>query len=36
VPIDKLGIDDENFLEIAEDIFNEKLSLIEKLNDEGS
>jgi len=36
VPIDKLGIDDENFLEIAEDIFNEKLALIEKLNDEDS
>ena len=36
IPIDKLGIDDENFLEIAEDIFNEKLALIEKLNDEDS
>jgi len=36
VPIDKLGIDDENFLEIAEDIFNEKMTLIEKLNDEDS
>jgi len=36
VPIDKLGIDDENFLEIAEDIFNEKLTAIEKLNDEDS
>jgi predicted ATPase len=36
VPIDKLGIDDENFLEIAEDIFNEKLAAIEKLNDEDS
>jgi predicted ATPase len=36
IPIDKLGIDDENFLEIAQDIFNEKLALIEKLNDEDS
>ena len=36
VPIDKLGIDDENFLEIAEEIFNEKLALMDKFNDEGS
>jgi hypothetical protein len=36
IPADSLGIDDENFLEIAEKLFNEKLELIEKLNDENS
>ncbi len=36
IPTDSLGIDDENFLEIAENLFNEKLELIEKLNDETS
>jgi len=31
--IDELGIDDENFLETAQEIYNEKLELVEKLNE---
>jgi hypothetical protein len=31
IPTDSLGIDDENFWEIAEKLFNEKLELVENL-----
>jgi predicted ATPase len=34
IPIDELGADDENFLDAAEQLFNEKIELIEKLNAE--
>jgi len=30
---DSLGIDDENFVEITERLFNEKIELVEKYND---
>jgi len=36
IPTDSLGIDDENFLEIAETLFNEKLELVENLSDRAS
>ncbi|MCK5720340.1 MAG: AAA family ATPase [Thiomargarita sp.] len=32
IPQDLLGIDDENFLEITEQLFNEKMDLVEKYN----
>ncbi len=32
--IDELGIDDDNFLETAEELFEEKMNFIDKLNDE--
>ncbi len=32
IPMDELGMDDENFLDVAEALFNEKLELIDKLN----
>ncbi len=32
IPMDELGIEDENFLDVAEKLFNEKLELVEKLN----
>jgi predicted ATPase len=31
--IDELGIDDDNFLETAQEIYNEKLELVEQLNE---
>jgi len=31
--IDELGIDDENFLETAQELYNEKLELVENLNE---
>lgn len=34
IPIDELGMDDENFLETAEQIFEEKMDLIEKLSED--
>lgn len=34
IPIDELGADDENFLDAAEQLFNEKIELIEKINAE--
>jgi len=36
IPTDSLGIDDDNFMEIAEKLFNEKLELVENLNDGAS
>jgi predicted ATPase len=33
IGIDELGIDDENFLETAEEVYNEKLELVEQLNE---
>ena len=30
--IDELGIDDDNFLDSAEELYNEKAELIQKLN----
>ncbi|MCP4347035.1 MAG: AAA family ATPase [Desulfobacterales bacterium] len=32
IPINDLGIDDENFLDVTENLFNEKLELIDKMN----
>jgi hypothetical protein len=33
MPINRLGIDDANFVDTAEKIFNTKLEIIEKLNE---
>ncbi len=30
--IDELGIEDENFLDVAEKLYEEKIDLIERLN----
>lgn len=35
LPIDDLGIDDDNFIDASEHLVNEKLELIEKLNEES-
>jgi len=35
IPIDDLGADDENFLDVAEKLYEEKLNIIDKLNEEG-
>ncbi len=32
IPTDDFGIDDENFLDVTENLFNEKLELIDKMN----
>jgi len=34
IPIDDLGADDENFLDVAEKLYEEKLDIIDKLNEE--
>jgi|WetSurMetagenome_2_1015567.scaffolds.fasta_scaffold59096_2 predicted ATPase len=36
VSIDELGADDENFIEAAETLYNEKIDLINKLNNESN
>jgi len=33
IDVDELGIDDENFIDATEELFNEKMALIDKLND---
>ncbi|MEN8216938.1 MAG: AAA family ATPase [Pseudomonadota bacterium] len=33
MPINRFGIDDENFLETAQELYNEKLQLVENLNE---
>lgn len=31
--IDELGVDDNNFLDVAEELYKEKIELIEKISD---
>ena len=35
IPVEELGIDDENFLDSIETLLNEKAELIEKMNRNG-
>jgi predicted ATPase len=34
IDVDELGIDDENFIDATEELFNEKMALIDKLNEQ--